>query len=59
MMNEKMMDARRRDRELIGLRGVPEAWSKSPTQIEQFVFLIEQIFDNIFICVNYQRFLGT
>lgn len=33
-MNEKMMDARRRDRELIGLRGVPEAWSKSPTQIE-------------------------
>ncbi|XP_012225088.1 NKAP family protein CG6066 isoform X2 [Linepithema humile] len=34
MMNEKMMDARRRDRELIGLRGVPEAWSKSPTQIE-------------------------
>lgn len=33
-MNEKMMDARRRERELIGLRGVPEAWSKSPTQIE-------------------------
>ncbi|XP_018052909.1 PREDICTED: UPF0396 protein CG6066 [Atta colombica] len=34
MMNEKMMDARRRERELIGLRGVPEAWSRSPTQIE-------------------------
>ncbi|XP_012537826.1 NKAP family protein CG6066 [Monomorium pharaonis] len=34
MMNEKMMDARRRERELIGLRGVSEAWSKSPTQIE-------------------------
>ncbi|XP_032678218.1 NKAP family protein CG6066 [Odontomachus brunneus] len=29
-----MMDARRRERELIGLRGVPEAWSKSPTRIE-------------------------
>lgn len=34
MMNEKMMDARRRERELIGLRGVPDAWSRSPTQIE-------------------------
>ncbi|KAM0728261.1 NKAP family protein [Formica fusca] len=34
MMNEKMMDARRRERELIGLRGVPEAWSKSPIHIE-------------------------
>lgn len=28
------MDARRRERELIGLRGVPDAWSKSPIQIE-------------------------
>ncbi|XP_077279537.1 NKAP-like protein isoform X2 [Temnothorax americanus] len=28
------MDARRRERELIGLRGVPEAWTRSPTQIE-------------------------
>lgn len=38
-MNEKMMDARRRERELIGLRGVPEAWTKSPIQIEQYVLL--------------------
>ncbi|EFN84076.1 NKAP family protein CG6066 [Harpegnathos saltator] len=29
-----MMDARRRERELIGLRGVSGAWSKSPTRIE-------------------------
>ncbi|XP_071565859.1 uncharacterized protein [Temnothorax nylanderi] len=34
MMNEKMMDSRRRERELIGLRGVSEAWTRSPTQIE-------------------------
>jgi len=34
MMNEKMMDARRREKEVIGLRGLPEAWSRSPTQIE-------------------------
>ncbi|KAL0129347.1 hypothetical protein PUN28_004209 [Cardiocondyla obscurior] len=34
MMNEKMMDARRRERELIGLRGVPDASSRSPTQFE-------------------------
>lgn len=33
-MNEKMMDARRRERELIGLRGVPEAWTRSPVHIE-------------------------
>lgn len=46
-MNEKMMDARRRERELIGLRGVPEAWSKSPTQIEQYVFFVRHVFDNV------------
>lgn len=43
-MNEKMMDARRRERELIGLRGVPEAWSKSPIHIEQYVLFV---FDNV------------
>lgn len=37
------MDARRRERELIGLRGVSDAWTKSPTRIEQCVFVIEYV----------------
>lgn len=47
MMNEKMMDARRRERELIGLRGVPEAWSKSPIHIEQYVLFVRHVFDDV------------
>lgn len=46
-MNEKMMDARRRERELIGLRGVPDAWSKSPLHIEQYVLFVRYVFDDV------------
>lgn len=47
MMNEKMMDARRRERELIGLRGVPDAWSKSPLHIEQYILFVRYVFDDV------------
>lgn len=46
-----MMDARRRDREQIGLCGIEKAWSKSPTRIEWYVF------NHLFI--NYNENINT